>query len=230
MFDQNKPELTIIVSISDINSWNTIMDSSVTRKCIINGDVSYTDTDVYGNIIKQQEIFNEIELKEESKKTNDNGGTITYVYSGDLIKYDSFTMKGSTSLVLSKTLEDGTEIKEVYGSDSSWVVNGEKKLSEDDYMWIIDVYGQNDNGKLKLSVNLSPYYSSMKGNPTDVLNFSFKLDGNKDRELNLTLNKVKEIEKTFSDVDWNSFESIKGEIIENPNQRMYNYDGTVKII
>ena len=238
-FDSKSKKITFIITISGPETWSKIHESGVTIKAVINGDVSYTGTDINNNPIREQAILENVELTKVSEQKNGNGGTITYSYSGEHTEHDSFNMKGITTLRIAGSVQSGTDengspimstVEEQFSSKNTWTVNGVQDLGPDDYMWMIRVTGQDNDGDLKLEISAEPYYTEMKGSPADTLNFEFVINDDKENPITLSLNKTRSTSKTYSNITYTDITTITGKIVDNPSQRMYNYDNKVTLI
>lgn len=235
-FDAANKRLNIIITVSNKDTWNAIHGVDVKMRCVINGDMTYVATDGNGETNRYQIVIENIELTKEKEVDNNNGGVLYYYYNGSHVKYKNFSMKGNTSLIVSKPIQTSTgpdgsalmsEVSEQFNSDNSWSVLGEQLLTPEEYVWEFSVLGQNENGHLKLSIETTPLYSQMTGNPADSLSFIFDVNDGEEKRVSIKLEGRRNISQTFTNINFNTITSISGFINGNLNSKMYKYNNKV---
>lgn len=235
-FDVKSKKITLIITVADSETWSKITASDVTITPVINGSVSYSDKNINDDLTKGQKILENLPLTFDSKKTTSTGGEMVLSYNGEHVQYKDFTMKGVTTLKISGTVQSGTDengnpitstVEEQFSS-GQWTFTGQQELSESDYIWLISVTGQNDDGKLLLRISIDPWYAQMKGTIKDTLNFNFYVNGDRENPLTATVTSTS-FDYTY-DVNFADITSISGEIIDNPEAEMYSYNGKVTLV
>ena len=241
----NEDKLVFKITISPGDTWRKVVSDEVTKKCVFSGKVTYSEKDASGATTTNSETFTNIllsnmKMENMTQGTELIGGEILFEYSGQHIKHDSFTIIGTTQLILSGSIktgvdEDGNdiimEVEEVFESDIQWTVTGQKDLNESNYIWSISAtVEKKGESTLSFTVKANPELDGMKGGVKDALNCKITyIEDNVSKSTQLTILSGYTEENKEETVDFSklAIDSFKIEIIGNTKPQMYICNGRV---